>query len=150
MRAFVCLPGKLRKGKHVQSPERVHLHTSASAHAASTFTDQFSEQVLTAAPSLVVTPFHGDPSPPMRSEISDAPIKPETSKRFGTREDHNPKRRINSWLGRVECCFFLMMGWRRMQRTQELQLFLTAASPCPHTVGEECTGVGLKLGASGE
>ena len=38
-----------------------HLRTSDSDNAAATFAEQFSEQVLTPTPSLVLTPSHDDP-----------------------------------------------------------------------------------------
>lgn len=107
--------------------ERVCLHTSASAHAASTFTDQFGEQVPTPAPSPLMTPFHGDPSLPLRSEISDPPITPDTRGSLRSKKpwDHNPKLGITSWDEGAEHCFFLMMGWRTTQGNREPVLFLS-------------------------
>lgn len=122
--------------------ERVCLHTSASAPAASTFTDQFGEQVPTPAPSPLMTPFHGDPSLPLRSEISDPPITPDTKWKPQIQKepwDHNPKPRITSWDEGVEHCFFLMMGWRTTQGNWEPVLFLSPEPLCSVTqFGEEC------------
>lgn len=49
-----------------------HPHTSDSDKAAATFAEQFSEQVLTPTPSLLVTPSHGVSVPQPDSRMSDA------------------------------------------------------------------------------
>lgn len=81
------MPIKDDEGNILLSQSESPLRTSALTHAASTFTDHLCEQVLTPAPSLLMAPFHGDPSMPLRREISNTAIAPNASESPGTWEE---------------------------------------------------------------